>query len=413
MPAYAYEVTFPDTLLFIKSFVSEYQKKYKFVQDVYFSKPKNGWLEILKNYGYPIYSKQISVLINRILNNKSHNGLTNWIFKNGTSRFHLSKNRVFLLDKKMKRFEYDESKIDKNYFPDLDDTNYFFSEKCCNQIKGGLKHMKNPTFVGVMATESNLRKISWINNGCNILNTKNPVSRPLSIFKSIDIWKYLIKNNIQINKNYGDIDSVKKTIKDLINKDLDYTERIKNDLLIDEILNANLDYKRLGCVACPYGSHIEQEDVNHKKIRMNRFEILYEKYPNLYNAQVIKNGMYKILIDMGIKINQDKKYMELYKERHSQIDKWYENFDENFIDVITQVENYKNYKGYDTSRKKFEKSQWNYDDEEIIKFLINYGILENKNDIRFKKYKKLIDKYRDIRKKEMEKYGNKSNNRNV
>ncbi len=413
MPAYAYEVTFPDTLLFIKSFVSEYQKKYKFVQDVYFSKPKNGWLEILKNYGYPIYSKQISVLINRILNNKSHNGLTNWIFKNGTSRFHLSKNRVFLLDKKMKRFKYDESKIDKNYFSDLDDTNYFFSEKCCNQIKGGLKHMKNPTFVGVMATESNLRKISWINNGCNILNTKNPVSRPLSIFKSIDIWKYLIKNNIQINKNYGDIDSVKKTIKNLINKDLDYTERIKNDLLIDEMLNANLDYKRLGCVACPYGSHIEQEDVNHKKIRMNRFEILYEKYPNLYNAQVIKNGMYKILIDMGIKINQDKKYMELYKERHSQIDKWYENFDENFIDVITQIENYENYKGYDTSRKKFEESQWKYDDEEIIKFLINYGILENENDIRFKKYKKLIDKYRNKRMREKDLYGSKSSNRNV
>ena len=234
LPAYAYEVTFPNTLLFIKSFVSEYQKKYKFVQDVYFSKPKKGWLDILKNYGYPIYSKQISVLINRILNNKSHNGLTNWIFKNGTSRFHLSKNRLFLLDKKMKKFKYDESQIDKNYFPYLDDTNYFFSEKCCNQIKGGLKHMKNPSFVGVMATESNLRKISWINNGCNILNTKNPVSRPLSIFKSIDIWKYLIKNNIPINLNYGNIDLIRNNVKDLINKDLDYTERIKNDLLIDE-----------------------------------------------------------------------------------------------------------------------------------------------------------------------------------
>ena len=174
--------------------------------------------------------------------------------------------------------------------------------------------------------------------------------------------------------------------------------------MIDEILNVQLDYKRLGCVACPYGSHIEQEDVNHKKIRMNRFEILYEKYPNLYKAQVINNGMYKILIDMGIQIKKDKKYMQLYKQRYNQINRWYQNFEENFIDVITQIENNDNYKGYDTSRKKFKKSNWKYNDDEIITFLLNYGILENKNDIKFKKFKKLVDKYRDIRKKEMEKY---------
>ena len=401
MPAYAYEVTFPDTILFIKEFVSQYKEKYKFVKDVYFSKPKNGWLDVLKNYGYPIFSKQISVLINRILNNKSHNGLSKWIFKSDTSRFHLSKNRLFLLDKKMRKFEYDKSLIDKDYFPYLDDTNYFFSEKCCNQIKGGLKHMKNPTFVGVMATESNLRKISWINYGCNILNNKNLVSRPLSIFKSIDIWKYLIKNNISVNKNYGDISKIKFEIKNLLSTDLNYDQRIKNDELIEEILNFNLDYKRLGCIACPYGSHIEQNEIEHNKLEFNRFEILYKKYPNLYKSQVINNGMYKILIDMGIKIRDDKNYMELYKQRHIQINRWYEKFEVNFIDIITQIENFNNYKKIDVNKPKYKKADWHYSDDEIISFLINYGLLKDKNDIKWEKYKKLVEEYRNIREKEM------------
>ena len=105
--------------------------------------------------------------------------------------------------------------------------------------------------------------------------------------------------------------------------------------------------------------------------------------------------------------------MQLYKQRHYQIDRWYQNFEENFIDVITQIENNDNYKGYDTSRKKFEKSNWKYSDDDIITFLLNYGILENKNDLKSKKLMKLVDKYRNIRKKEMEKYGNKSKYRNV
>ena len=388
LPAYAYEVTFPDTILFIKEFVSQYKEKYNFVKDIYFSKPKNGWLDVLKNYGYPIFSKQISVIINRILNNKSPNGLSKWIFKCDTSRFHLSKNRLFLLDKKMRKFEYDKSLIDKDYFPFLDDTNYFYSEKCCNQIKGGLKHMKNPTFVGVMATESNLRKNSWINNGCNIMNENNKVSRPLSIFKSIDIWKYLVNNDIKINKNYGNINEIKTKLKDILSKDMNYTERIENDELIEEILNLNLDYKRLGCIACPYGSHIEQ-----KKENTNRFEILYKKYPKLYDAQVIKNGMYKILIDMNIKIPGDLKYMKLYEERHKQIDKWYANFEENFIDTITQIENYKNWKGYNTNIKKYTNSIWIYDNDTLEKIFNNYGMdLNNKI-----KYFELIKKFREKR----------------
>lgn len=394
LPAYAYEVTFPDTILFIKDFVSQYKEKYNFVKDIYFSKPKNGWLDVLKNYGYPIFSKQISVIINRILNNKSPNGLSKWIFKCDTSRFHLSKNRLFLLDKKMRKFEYNPTEIDTDYFPFLDDDSYFYSEKCCNQIKGGLKSLKNPTFVGVMATESNLRKNSWINNGCNIMNENNQVSRPLSIFKSIDIWKYLVNNDIKINKNYGNINEIRTKLKDILSKDMNYTERIKNDELIEEILNLNLDYKRLGCIACPYGCHIEQ-----KRENKNRFEILYKKYPNLYDAQVIKNGMYKILIDMNIKIQDDLKYMKLYEERHKQIDKWYENFEENFIDTITQIENYENYKGYNTNIKKYKNSIWIYDNNTLEKIFNNYGMdLNNKI-----KYFELIKKFREKRLKERHK----------
>lgn len=46
--------------------------------------------------------------------------------------------------------------------------------------------------------------------------------------------------------------------------------------------------------------------------------------------------MYKVLIDMGIKIKNDKLYMSLYERRRKQIDEWYsnENLNKNILRVM-------------------------------------------------------------------------------
>lgn len=358
IPAYAYEITFPETLIFIKKIISNYQKKNCYVQDLLLAKPKLPWFEILKQKGYPIYSKQISVILNRIKKAKSKNGLTRWIFGINTAKYKLSKNRLFLLDDRMKNFTscIPKDQFDKlnNYFKNtLSIVDYDYSEKCCDYVKGGLKHNKTPSFVGTMASESELRKKSWIHNGCNILSGHKLLSRPLSLFETKDIWKYIYKNRIEINKIYG-FKPLAKTYENSISA---------------------LKYERLGCISCPYGSHLEKDK------KQNRFQTLYHQSYQLYQSQVIANGMYKILIDMGVEIPEDEVYMQLYKLRHKQIFEWYQNIIDNLCYVVCNIENPNNVKKYKLTKR---QEPWEYTNEELINIFENYNLQIDKNEL-FKK----------------------------
>lgn len=394
VPAYAYEITFPETISLIKEVVNKYREDNSFIKELFLSKPKMSWQEILREKGYPIFSKQVSVLMNRIKKVKSKNGLTRWVFGINTSRYMIKRKRLFLLDNNMKQFPSDG--IDLEYFGKTFDFNdYFFSEKCCDYIKGGLKHIKKPRFVGTMATESDLRKNSWFNYGCNVFNHKNmEMSRPLSIFKAVDIWKYIIKHNLSINPKYGlnDYTNFQSDVDEATSPKNGISEQQQYDEKIDKSLNSKLIYKRLGCISCPYGSHIEQ-----KNSLSHRFDMLYDQSQLLYKAQVIDTGMYKVLIDMGIRIEKDKKYMQLFEKRHQQIKEWDDNFTNNLAEVIVQIENYKNYKNYNLELKKYSKSVWIYTDEEIFRIFKNYSLELSEKEILLlvNKKRKLIYKNRE------------------
>ena len=362
-PAYAYEITFPETLVFIKNTIKNYQKENKYILDLMVAKPKLPWNQILETKGYPIFSKQISVILNRIKKTKSKTGLTRWIFGIDTAKFKLAKSRLFLLDNSMANFTNgvdEETLLEFNdYFKKtLFFNDYLYSEKCCDYVKGGLKHNKLPCFVGTMASESQLRRKSWIHNGCNILSGNKILSRPLSLFQSNDIWKYIYKNKIKINKMYG------------------FKPRASN---LEKSVS-KLRYQRLGCISCPYGAHLE-------KNTKNRFQILYHESQQLYYAQVIATGMYKVLIDMDIEIQEDELYMKLYRIRHEQIKNWYDNFEHNLCKVICDIENRNNYKGYKPIKNK--QVSWEYSFDEIKQIYQNYGL-----NIEDEKLKMIVDQTR-------------------
>ncbi len=340
VPAYAIEITFPSTIKFIKDTVSNYQKTYKYLKNPLFKKPTMAWKDILIKKGYPIFSKQVSVLLNRLKRSKTKNSLTKMCFGiEQTARFKISYNRLFLLDSEM-TFYFDENN---------NRVDYFFSEKCCDLVKGGLKHDKRPSFIGTLANESVLRRQSWILHGCNIVSKKNPMSRPLSLWNTKDIWKYVKENNLKINDAY--------------NYNIE-----KNNI-------ENLRFTRLGCTSCPMGSHIEEiiskkyskDDKLPEDYRYwNRFEKLNDYMPNLYETQIWKTGMFHILCDMNIKIRNDKKYMEYFYKRRKDIDNWYKNIKINILRVMIQIEMSDN-----------NSTNWKYTISDFKKALKNFKIDQN------------------------------------
>ncbi len=105
IPAYAVEITFPSTLKFIKDTCEKYREKNEYIKELLIKPPKMPWNQILDEKGYPIFSKQTSVLLNRVKNSKSKTGLSSWIFNiESTTYFKLSKAQLFLLDDKMSKF---------------------------------------------------------------------------------------------------------------------------------------------------------------------------------------------------------------------------------------------------------------------------------------------------------------------
>lgn len=357
-PCYAAEITFPSTYKFIRDIIAKYQITYPSLKDPLIINAKKPWFEILTTKGYPIFSKQVSVLINRVSNAKTKNLLCKWFFgidieHTSTAKYKIAKSRLFLLDKKLRtNWPKNISNAAKEYFANYNEY-YFVSEKCCDFVKGGLKHDKRPSFIGTMAEESHLRRKSWIDRGCNIFNQKRFVSRPLSLWKNSDIWRYIKENNLEINPAYG------------------YQPHLSLE-------QQKLRFQRLGCSSCPLGANIEQKLINYRIAKnldvsnfemRNRFEILKEYYPNIYKSQVIMTGMYKIIIDMDISIRNDDLYMELYDLRRKQIAEWYDekHFRGNILNVLAQIENHNDYK------HKGEKYVWSYTIAEINQAMDYFG----------------------------------------
>lgn len=121
---------------------------------------------------------------------------------------------------------------------------FIVSEKCCDCLKKRpfAKYEKETgevPILGVMASESAIRKQRYIKRGgCNSFENRI-ASYPISIWTEADIWEYIRLFNIPYSPIYG-IQGIERT----------------------------------GCMFCGFGAHIE---------KVSRFAILYNLHPKAYN----------------------------------------------------------------------------------------------------------------------------------
>lgn len=162
---------------------------------------------------------------------------------------------------------------------DLKESDIPISHKCCdimkkNPAKKFEKEMGLKPITAMMACESNLRKNSWLKNGCNAFDSKRPLSNPMSFWTEQDVLEYIIKYNVPYASVYGDI----------VRDDKGNLKTTKCD--------------RTGCVYCCYGIHNEKEP--------NRIQRLQQTHPKLweYCMRDWDNGglgLKRILDYLGVK----------------------------------------------------------------------------------------------------------------
>ena len=245
---------YPEIQQFVKSF-----------ENVTILRPKMRFDEVIKKYGYPMISKEIS---QKVCGASNKPGCVCYQKLAGTFSRGEKKNTYYPAGKPHK------------YFPLVEDVDFKVSHYCCEIMKKRpakefeKKNSKKP-ILATMACESFLREQQWLQSGCNAYDNKRERSAPMSFWTEQDVLQYIKENNLPIAAVYGDI--VYATEPDQYRMEDFGLEDCGTERL------ATTGCNRTGCIFCGFGCHLEKEP--------SRFQRLRQTHPRQY-AYCLNGGEY-------------------------------------------------------------------------------------------------------------------------
>lgn len=214
----------------------EYPELNKFVrtfENLTILKPSKSFRQVIKEYGYPIVSKETAAKIRKLRHGKLSAKYRNYLL-HGDDRGKLGK-----LAEKWKC---------------LIDAPFDTSEKCCDVMKKKpFKEYHKETgrypYIGITQDEGFQRKRQYEKTGCNVYEANAPKSQPLGFWTHQDVLRYAVENNIEICSVYGEIEFKNGTYK-------------------------TTGVERTGCMFCAFGCHLEKSP--------NRFQKMEISHPKLH-----------------------------------------------------------------------------------------------------------------------------------
>lgn len=205
----------------------------KTIDNVTWLTPKKNFVQVIKEYGYPVVSKEQASFIQEYRDTKSEKLRITRLEGNRWGRGKISKKWLHLIKAPFK-----------------------VSDKCCDIMKKRpIAEYEKQTglrpYVGIRAHESAMRTQRYIRYGCNSFDTKHQISNPIIFWMEDDVWEYLRKFELPYATIY------------------DKGER------------------QTGCVFCGFGVHMEESP--------NKFQRMKEHSPHLYDYCINKLGMGEVL----------------------------------------------------------------------------------------------------------------------
>lgn len=243
---------YPEIQGFVKSIKAG---KYDcFNSDVEIIRPEMRFDEVIRKYGYPAISKDISNCVY-------------WAKRGSPTRLARIKGTHTKKDGTPSMFNCKKWEF-------MLEAPFEVSNECCKIMKKkpSAKYEKETgrkPFLGLMADESLKRRDAWMKTGCNAFDLKRPQSQPMSFWTEQDVLQYIKKYDVPYCSVYGDI------------VPWDGSDQIEGQLTTFDLLG---DYEgtllkttgciRTGCIFCMFGCHLEKEP--------NRFQRLKETHPRQY-----------------------------------------------------------------------------------------------------------------------------------
>ena len=242
-------------------------------------RPEMRFDEVIKRYGYPIISKEVSEKVRKARNNVRDGKYSLRLCQLGVDPSEYGGLEVD------ERYDYfgavKWSKYDvKKYRPMLD-VDFLVSEECCQVMKKDVFSQyeaitgKVP-ILGMLAAESQKRLQGWLKTGCNAFDSDRPQSNPIAFWTNQDVLEYIKTYDVEIPSVYGSVVYASEP------------EQIR----IEEITGQSVGCDRLcttgcnrtGCIFCGFGAHAGCDGAD-------RFIELKRTHPNQY-AYCIGGGAY-------------------------------------------------------------------------------------------------------------------------
>lgn len=235
----------------IQRFVREVKDgKYDcFNTDVEIVRPEMRFDEVIRRYGYPVVSKDVS----NCVQSAKQGSVTRIAKLNGT---YTQKDGTI-------------STFNNAKWGFLLKAPFDISDRCCMQMKkkpaiAYEKATGKKPIIGMMAEESIKRRDGWEKTGCNAFGLKRPQSQPMAFWTEQDVLAYIKKYNVPYCSAYGDIVYVGEDGYEYATSFAEDGNRLRTT-----------GCKRTGCIFCMFGVHLEKGE--------NRFQRLKRTHSRQYD----------------------------------------------------------------------------------------------------------------------------------
>lgn len=225
----------------------------KTIPNVTWLKPDMPFNKVIKEYGYPVVSKEIA------------------------RRIYYARKGSFWAIQQLngKNRDGTESKFAQRYvkWAHLVNAPFSISDYCCLVMKERpLNRFSKETgaqpIIGTMACESIRRQMAYLTTGCNAFQKKKPSSQPMSFWLEQDVLQYLRLTGIP------------------------YASGIYGEIVEEGGKLKTTGASRTGCMFCMFGIHLEK--------RPNRFERMKQTHPKQYDYCIHRMGCGMVLDYLGV-----------------------------------------------------------------------------------------------------------------
>lgn len=244
-------------------------------------KPYKKKVDIIREYGYPVLSKEMAAKIETLQNPTDRNVTVRHAIITGETGAYggYRKNTMMKLSNKwLQKFGGADPEgaalgYDAAPFKVSSKCCYFLKEKPCDNWA---KEHHSVPFLGLMASEGGRREKALMRNGCNYFGESTIRSCPFAIFTRQDILQLALDLKVPVPEIYGEIV-----------RDPDGTLRTTKA-------------QRTGCSMCGFGVHMEK--------RPHRFDLLYSRNPKEWDFWMNEMGWGDVLDYIGVEWRNPENY---------------------------------------------------------------------------------------------------------